>query len=69
MSEKGKEIVEVEAVDQSELKPSAWVERTSSGKLKFGCKSRQVELGDAVTDVVEQIKRMKKELVSEFESD
>jgi len=60
-----REIVELEAVGDVELKPSAWFEKTTTG-VKYGCKSRQNSLKQAVDDVLIEMKRLKSEVESLF---
>ena len=54
------EINKIEAVVEEQN--SAWVEQTSSGKMKFGCKSYKTNVPDAIKEVVEGIKTMKAEI-------
>ena len=50
--------MEVEGEQQS----SAWIEQTSSGKLKFGLKCYKLDVGTAVDDVVREFIAFKKQI-------
>ncbi len=57
-----KDVVDMEA--EAEQQSSAWIEQTSSGKLKFGLKSYRLDVAGAWTDVFEQFVAFKDKIRS-----
>jgi len=43
---------------EGEQQSSAWIERTSTGKIKFGCKCYRLDLGDSVDVVAAEFQRL-----------
>ncbi|GAG39397.1 unnamed protein product [marine sediment metagenome] len=55
-----KEVVDIEA--EGEQQSSAWIEQTSSGKLKFGCKCYKCDVDTAVDVVALAFVRFKEQV-------
>lgn len=46
----------------AEERSSAWIEQTSNGRAKFGCKSYRVDVKDAIDDVLREYKVFMEEM-------
>ena len=54
---------EEDFIGNAEEKSSCWIERTSAGKLKYGCKGKNVDMEEAMRLTWENFKRFEKEIL------